>query len=61
MAKKELGRRDKRKLEALRSRLRELQQRLAGTKRQPDDPREIEILEKQVKALEDEIKRLMET
>lgn len=55
---KNLSKRDSRKLEALRKRLRELQQRLAGAKKQPDDPREIETLAKDIAAVEAEIARL---
>ena len=55
---KNLNKRDARKLDALRKRLRELQQRLAGAKKQPDDPREIETLSKEIASVEAEIARI---
>lgn len=53
-----MDRRDHRRLDALRAKLRDLQRRLAGAKQQPDDPREIEQLEQEVKAVQAEIDRI---
>lgn len=58
MAEKKMDRRDHRRLDALRAKLRDLQRRLAGAKQQPDDPREIEQLEQEVKAVQAEIDRI---
>jgi len=55
---KRLDRRDKRRLESLRAQLQDLQRRLAGAKKQPDDPREIQQLEQQIKAVQAEIDRI---
>lgn len=56
---KKLNKRDARKVESLRRQLRELQQRLAGAKKQPDDPREIQMLEQQVATVQAELKRIL--
>lgn len=56
---RKLNKRDARKVESLRRQLRELQQRLAGARKQPDDPREIQTLEQQVASVEAELKRLL--
>ncbi|NMC20715.1 MAG: hypothetical protein GYA33_09885 [Thermogutta sp.] len=48
-------RRAKRKLESLREQLKQVQQRLAGAKRQMDDPREVAELERKQAAIEAEI------
>lgn len=56
---RKLSKRDARKVESLRRQLRELQQRLAGARKQPDDPREIQMLEHQVASVEAELKRLL--
>jgi len=53
-----MDRRDQRRLEVLRAKLRDLQKRLAGAKKQPDDPREIRQLEEEVKAVQAEIDRI---
>ncbi|HOA52746.1 MAG: hypothetical protein WBH86_01400 [Thermogutta sp.] len=58
MTEKRLDRRDKRRLESLRAQLQDLQRRLAGAKKQPDDPREIQQLEQQIKAVQAEIDRI---
>lgn len=58
MAEKKMDRRDQRRLEVLRAKLRDLQKRLAGAKKQPDDPREIHQLEEEVKAVQAEIERI---
>lgn len=50
-------RRAKRKLEALREQLKQVQQRLAGAKRQRDDEREIAELERKQAQIEAEIAR----
>jgi len=58
VAEKNPDRRDKRRLESLRAQLRDLQRRLAGARKQPDDPREIQQLEQEVKAVQSEIDRI---
>lgn len=58
VAEKKPDRRDKRRLESLRAQLRDLQRRLAGARKQPDDPREIQQLEQEVKAIQSEIDRI---
>lgn len=50
-------RRAKRKLESLREQLKQVQQRLAGAKRQRDDEREIAELERKQAQIEAEIAR----
>lgn len=58
MAKNKIDRRDQRRLEALRVQLRDLQRRLAGAKKQPDDLNEIRQLEREVNAVQAEIDRI---
>lgn len=57
---KDLNKRDARKLESLRRQLRELQQRLAGAKKQPDDPREITQLEREIAEVQKHIQQITE-
>ncbi|MGQ9505056.1 MAG: hypothetical protein ACUVQR_09100 [Thermogutta sp.] len=60
MAKNKMNRRDQRRLESLRAQLRDLQRRLAGAKKQPDDLNEIRRLESEVNAVQAEIDRITE-
>ncbi|MGQ9563709.1 MAG: hypothetical protein ACUVQG_10360 [Thermogutta sp.] len=55
-----MNRRDQRRLESLRAQLRDLQRRLAGAKKQPDDLNEIRRLESEVNAVQAEIDRITE-
>jgi hypothetical protein len=48
----------KKKLELLHQRLQQLRQRLAGAKKQPDEPGEVERLQKEIATLEAEAERL---
>jgi len=60
MSPKPGNRRAKRKLELLREQLKQIQQRLAGAKRQMDDPREVAELERKQAEIEAEIARWKE-
>lgn len=55
MSPKPENRRAKRKLESLREQLRQIQQRLAGAKKQMDDPREVAELERKQAEIQAEI------
>jgi hypothetical protein len=53
-----LDRKQKKQLEPARKRLQQMQQRLAGARKQPDDPGEIERLEREIAAEEENIRRI---
>ena len=53
-----MDKKDKKKLEALNKKLQLLKQRLAGEKRDCDDPASIPQLEKEVTQLEEQIRKL---
>jgi len=55
MSPKPENRRAKRKLESLREQLKQIQQRLAGAKKQMDDPREVAELERKQAEIQAEI------
>jgi hypothetical protein len=55
-----MDRKAKKKLETLRKKLQILKQRLAGAKKQPDDPSDIDRLGAEVAKIEGEIERLKE-
>ena len=48
----------KKKLENIRQRLQELRRRLAGAKRQDDEPGEVRRLQEQIAGLEAEVEKL---
>ena len=50
--------RDKKRIEVIKQRVVKLRQQLAGAKQQPDEPDEIEKLQKEIAALEAEAKKL---
>ncbi len=56
-----MNRKTKKKLDILSRKLQTLRQRLAGARRQTDDPDEVERLSTEVAAVEAEMKRLKET
>jgi hypothetical protein len=51
----------KKKIDVLHQRLAKLRQQLAGAKKQPDDPQEVERLERDVFAAEMELEKLKST
>jgi len=53
-----MDKKDKKKLEALNKKLQMLKQRLAGEKRDRDDPASIPPLEKEIAQLEEQIRKL---
>lgn len=53
-----MDKRIKKKLETARQRLQKLRQRLAGAKKQPDEPGEVERLEQEIAALEAQVEKL---
>jgi hypothetical protein len=53
-----LDKKQKKQLEPARKRLQQLQQRLAGARKQPDDPGEISRLEREIAAEEENIRRI---
>ena len=55
-----MDRKAKKKLDTLRKKLQVLKQQLAGAKKQPDDPGDIDRLGAEVAKLEGEIERLKE-
>lgn len=56
-----MDRKDKKRLTTAQQKLQKLKQQLAGARKQTDEPEEIEILEREIAATEDEIKRLKES
>ena len=55
-----MDKKDKKKLEPLNKKLQLLKQRLAGEKRDRDDPSSIPLLEKEIAQLEEQIRKLKE-
>ena len=55
-----MDKKDKKKLESLNKRLQLLRQRLAGEKRERDDPSSIPPLEKEIAQLEEQVRRIKE-
>jgi len=53
-----MDKRAKKKLEVLRQRIQHLRQQLAGAKKQPDEPGEVERLEKEIAALTADVTKL---
>ncbi len=53
-----MDKKDKSKLENLNKKLQLLKQRLAGEKREPDDPASIPLLEKEIAQVEEQIKKI---
>ena len=53
-----MNKKSKKKLETIRQRLQELRRRLAGAKRQDDEPGEVQRLEEQIAGLEAEAEKL---
>ena len=53
-----MDKKTKKKLHALNQRIQQLRQQLAGAKRQADDPRELEALQKQIAEAEARAARL---
>jgi hypothetical protein len=53
-----MDKRSKKKLEVLRNRIQKLRQQLAGAKKQPDEPGEVERLEHEIASLEAEAAKL---
>lgn len=51
----------KKRIELLRKKLGQMQQRLAGAKQQMDDPREVSQLEADIAAAQQEIEKLKES
>jgi len=56
-----MDRKTKKKLETARQRLQKLRQQLAGAKKQPDEPGEVERLEKEIATIEAQIEKLKTT
>lgn len=55
-----MDKKDKKKLESLNHKLQLLKQRLAGEKRDPDDPASIPLLEKEIAQLEEQVRKIKE-
>ncbi len=53
-----MDRKHKKKIDALNQRIAHLKQQVAGAKRQPDDPRELESLQKLLAAAEAELAKV---
>ena len=53
-----MDKKTKKKLDILHQRLRKLRQRLAGAKKQEDEPGEVQRLEAEISTVETEVKRL---
>mgnify|MGYP003573604055 CR=1 FL=1 len=53
-----MDKRSKKKLEVARQHIQQLRQRLAGAKKQPDEPGEVERLEQEIASLEAEVAKL---
>ncbi|GAB6164154.1 hypothetical protein JCM19992_01540 [Thermostilla marina] len=53
-----MDKKTKKKIDALRTRLQKLQQQAAGMRRQNDDPRELEAIEKQIADIQAQIEKL---
>ena len=53
-----MDKKDKKKLESLNKKLQLLKQRLAGEKRNRDDPASVPLLEKEIAQLEEQIRNL---
>jgi hypothetical protein len=53
-----MDKKDKKKLDSLNKKLQLLKQRLAGGKRDQDDPASIPLLEKEIAQLEEQIQKL---
>jgi hypothetical protein len=53
-----MDKRIKKKVDVLHQRIQQLRQRLAGAKKQPDEPGEAERLEREIASLEAEIDKL---
>ena len=55
-----MDKKDKKKLESLNKKLQLLKQRLAGEKRNHDDPASIPLLETEIAQLEEQVRKLKE-
>ena len=55
-----MEKKDKKKLESLNKRLQLLKQRLAGEKRNRDDPSSIPLLETEIAQLEEQVRKIKE-
>jgi uncharacterized coiled-coil DUF342 family protein len=53
-----MDKRSKKKLDTVHQQLQKLRQQLAGAKRQPDEPGDVQRLQKEIAALEAEAERL---
>ena len=53
-----MNKKAKKRIEILRKKVQDLQPRLAGAKKQMDDPREVEQFEQQIAAAQQEIEKL---
>ena len=53
-----MDKKDKKKLENLNQKLSLLKRRLAGEKREPDDPASIPLLEKEIEQIESQIAKI---
>lgn len=55
-----MDKKTKKRLEVARQRIQKLKQQLAGAKQQEDEPGEVDRLEKEIVATEEEVERLRE-
>lgn len=53
-----MDKKQKKKLDQLQQRLQILRQQLSGAKRQPDEPGEVERLQREIRQLEAEVEKL---
>ncbi len=53
-----MDKKQKKRIDVLRTRIQNLQQQLAGAKKQMDDPQEVQALEQQVAIAEAELQKL---
>jgi DNA-binding FrmR family transcriptional regulator len=56
-----MDKKQKKRTDVLRTRLQNLQQQLAGARKQLDDPQEVKALEQQIAAAEVELKKLKDS
>ncbi len=56
-----MDKKDKKKLESLNKKLQLLKQRLAGEKRDRDDPASIPLLEREVAQVEEQVRKIKES
>lgn len=53
-----MDKKSKKRIEVIQEKLRKLRQQLAGSKKQMDDPQDIERLEREIQSLEAELTKL---